>query len=69
MIFPWLFGVNDVELMEPPSQLSEIVELGHGRKERMWVPSPESFRRKGVWDFHQDCLPKLDEFKHEGRSD
>jgi hypothetical protein len=30
VILPWLFRVNNVELVEPPSELSEVIEFSQG---------------------------------------
>ena len=40
VILPWLFRVNNVELVEPPSELGEVIEFGHGGQEGMWVSGP-----------------------------
>ena len=31
VVLPWLFRVNNVELVEPPSELGEVVEFSQGR--------------------------------------
>jgi len=56
VVLSWLFRVNNVELMEPPSELGEVVELSQGGEEGMWVSSTKGLWRKRFWGSHQDRL-------------
>lgn len=44
MIMPSLFGIDDVYLMEPPSELSEVIEFSELRNWGIGVCTPE-----GLW--------------------
>lgn len=40
VVFSWLFRVDNVELMEPPTELGEVVEFRQCWKEVMGVTCP-----------------------------
>jgi hypothetical protein len=40
VVFSWLFRVDNVELMKPPTELGEVVKFRQCWQEVMWVSCP-----------------------------